>query len=80
MTVKQLRALIKGLPGDMDVLMPLDDENLVSVCAENSTVVLLGVADYLDDIESQVEALLLVGCTCHSEGELEPIINEDQLN
>lgn len=82
MTVKKLRSLLKGLDGDMQVLMPLvGEEGLVTVCAENSQVIQVYLAeDDEDENGEEVSVLLLVGCSCHVETELEPNISEDQLN
>lgn len=53
MTVKKLRELLKGLPSNMEVVIPLGDEGFVTVCAENSTVI------ELEDEESgDVEEIL----------------------
>lgn len=70
MTVKQMRKLLRGLPGNMQVIMPLDEDTFVTVCAENSAVVELDDSEE-DEIGERMEVLLLVGCSCESKSEYE---------
>jgi hypothetical protein len=65
MTVLELKKLIKKLPDDMQVVMVLDEENLITVCKENSEVVTVK-----DDLGADEQLLLLLPCTCE-------IIDED---
>lgn len=60
MTVKELRQLLKGLAGDMNVVIPVDDDHLVSVCNQNSCV-------EEAEIDGEIEELLvLMPCSCAS--------------
>lgn len=81
MTVKTLRNLLKGLPSEMEVVMPLGEDSFITVCAENSMVIELQVAENENDDSGDIsEVLLLVGCTCDVDTELLPNISEDQMN
>lgn len=80
MTVKKLRQLLKGLGSNMQVVMPLGEDSFVTVCAENSSVIQLALDEGEDELSEPIEVLLLVGCSCHVESEVEPVISEDQLN
>lgn len=51
MTVKEMRLLLKGLPGDMPVMIDTGEFGIISVCGENSKVIELTLSDedYFDD-------------------------------
>lgn len=67
MTVSEMRKLLKGLPGTMNIVTPLDDETFVTVCAENSSVI-----EWEDEETGEVEEiLLLVGCSCKDECDIQ---------
>lgn len=66
MTVGQMRKLMKGLPVDMLVMMPLNDECGATVCKAQSGVVDVQLDDGIKPV------LLLQPCTCNT------LIEEDQ--
>lgn len=81
MTVKEMRLLLKGLPGDMEVVMPLDDDNFITVCAQNSQVMELQLEEDDEDDSGEItEVLLLVGCSCKSEYEVDGLNSQPELN
>lgn len=45
MNVKEMRLLLKGLPGNMQVMLDASDGVIVSVCGENSQVVEVPILD-----------------------------------
>jgi hypothetical protein len=68
MTIKELKKLIKYLPGHMEVFIPYG-EDLIGACATNSEVVEIETEDDIKDI------FILVPCCCHEE--LEPETNPE---
>ena len=80
MKVKELRSLLKSLPAEMEVVMLMDDDSIITVCKENSHVVNLMDEDNEDEDEETV--LILVPCGCHNEDELElgEINSQPELN
>lgn len=77
MKVKELRSLLKSLPPEMEVVMLMDDDSVITVCKENSHAISLMDED--DDKEEET-VLLLVPCGCHEELELGDINSQPELN
>lgn len=78
MTVSEMRRLLKGLKGNTQIIMPKDEDTFVNVCAENSEVIELE-----DEETNEVEeVLLLVGCNCKHECDIEigDINSQPELN
>lgn len=83
MTVKELKRILKKLPDDMDVMMPLDDDTLVTVCKLKSEVVDIDIPINPDDENSEMEThsiLLLLPCGCEEEMEPGEINSQPELN
>lgn len=80
MTVKELRILIKRLPDDMEVFMPMDDDSLVTVCKEKSEVIDIDISDEFDENHDTIPVLLLLPCGCHEELEQGEINSQPELN
>ena len=75
MTVKDLRKLLKDLPNDMDVVMIMDDDSLITVCKEKSTPITI-----LDEDDTEETVLLLLPCGCDNELPLGEINSQPELN
>ena len=76
MKVRDLKQLLKGLPNDMDVVMIMDDDSLITVCKEKSTPIT--VMNDEDGIEETI--LLLLPCGCDNELPLGEINSQPELN
>lgn len=70
MKVRELKDLLQGLPDDMEVVTPLQQDSYITVCYEKSGVIELAVAeDEEDDSGEPTDVLLLVGCDCDMDEE-----------
>lgn len=78
MKVKELRSLLKSLPAEMEVVMLMDDDSIITVCKENSHAISL----MDEDDEDEETVLILVPCGCYDEDELElgKINSQPELN
>lgn len=76
MTIRELKKMLKGLPNEMQVVMILDDDSLVTVCKEKSSV--LTIKDDAEEIEETV--LLLLPCGYDEEIPLGEINSQPELN
>lgn len=74
MTVKNLKKLLKNLPDDLEVVIALDDDTLVSACFENSEV--MGIET--EEVGEEEYLLVLVPCGGHTENDVE--VHEDEIN
>jgi hypothetical protein len=61
MTIRELRKLIRGLPPDMKVMLPINGEALISVCEKESGVEVIEVNGEPQDV------MVLEPCMCHPE-------------
>lgn len=76
MTIRELKKLIRYIPNEMTVVMVLDDESLITVCKEKSSVVTI-----MDEQDEREETLfLLLPCGCNEEIELGDINSQPELN
>lgn len=77
MNVKELRRLLKPLPDNMNVVMPVDDDLMVTVCKEKSEVITI-IPDERGMLEERV--LLLLPCGCKEVPELGDINSQPEMN
>lgn len=77
MTVKQLKRLLKPLPDSMMVVMPADEETLITVCKEKSEVITI-IPEERGMLTEKV--LLLLPCGCNDVPELGDINSQPELN
>lgn len=77
MTVKQMKRLIRYLPDNMEIVMPADDDILITVCKEKSEVITI-IPEEKGILEEKV--LLLLPCGCNEELELGEINSQPELN
>ena len=78
MKIRELKKLIRNLDPDMEVVMIMNDDSLITVCKANSQVIT--VMD--DELGEEEEILLLLPCGCHDEPEIElgDINSQPELN
>lgn len=77
MTVKQMKRLLKPLPDNMEIVMPSDEDMLITVCKEKSEVITI-IPEEKGILEERV--LLLLPCGCNEELELGDINSQPELN
>lgn len=77
MTVRELRRLLKPLPDNMVIVMPVDDDLMVTVCKEKSEVITI-IPDERGHLQER--ALLLLPCGCSEVPELGDINSQPELN
>lgn len=86
MTVSQMRKLLRGLPGSLQIMMETGEDILMSVCAENSQVVEIPLLDEdetdedITDETEYAELLLLVPCHHKCETEIGELNSQPELN
>ena len=76
MTVKDLKKLLKDLPNDMNVVMIMDDDSLITVCKEKSIPI---TVMNMDKGEEET-ILLLLPCGCDNEIPLGESNSQPELN
>lgn len=77
MTVKELRAILRKLPDNMQVVMPADEETLITVCKEKSDVITI-IPEEKGMLTERV--LLLLPCGCNDAPEIGDINSQPELN
>jgi len=76
MKVSDLKEILSGLPNDMNVVMIMDDDSLITVCKEKS--IPITVMNYDEGEEETV--LLLLPCGCDNDLPLGEINSQPELN
>lgn len=65
MTIKQLRGMLKGLPGDFDIAMDNGENSLIPICPTDSHVCQI----QFDDTKEKIFVFVLCPCSCDGIGD-----------
>jgi hypothetical protein len=60
MTVKELKKILKDIPGDFDIAMDMGDESLMPICPTDSHIAQLE----FNDSKKKIFVFILCPCSC----------------